>query len=352
MRIIVDVMGGDFGPSELFKGVYEASQEYNASFIVVGNRAQIEQTAADNNYDLRKFEIVDTSVVITMEDDPLCVVRAKKDSSMSTALRLLSEGRGDAMVSAGNSGALFTGASLIVRKIRGVRRAAIASLLPFATPVLLLDSGANLTVDEETLEQFAVMGSAYMKHCFDLPEPRVGLLNNGVEECKGTELRLAAYQRLKGAENINFIGNVEGNRVAFDVCDVLVTDGFCGNILLKSIEGMGKLMINELKSLFLASNVSKLSALLVKRGVSELRHRYDSKEYGGAPILGISKPVIKAHGSSDAKAMKNAVRQAISVVDTGVTYDIAREAVNFEKRRLEEQKTRHAEREAQEAKNE
>lgn len=262
---------------------------------------------------------------------------------MSVALKMLADGKGDVVISAGNSGALFTGASLIVRKIKGVKRAAIASLLPFTPPVLLLDSGANLTVTDDCLEQFALMGSAYMRNCFGIENPRVGLLNNGAEECKGTELHRAAYQRLKNAHGINFVGNVEANRIAFDECDVLVTDGFNGNILLKCTEGMGRLMINELKALFLASHVSKLSAILVKKDIRELKHRYDSSEYGGAPILGISKPVIKAHGSSNAKAIKSAVRQAISVVDTGVTYDIAREADKFYQKLLDERKNKETE---------
>ncbi len=341
MRIIVDAMGGDNAPLEMIKGTIAASKEYNASFILVGDAERIKNIAVENGFDLRRFEIVNTDVSITMEDDPLCVVRSKSNSSMAVALRLLAEGKGDAVVSAGNSGALFTGASLIVRRIRAVKRAAIGAILPFTPPVLLLDSGANINVTDENLDQFAVMGSAYMRNCYGVIKPRVGLLNNGSEECKGTELQLAAYKRLSENKSINFIGNVEANQLAFNVCDVVVTDGFSGNILLKSIEGMGKLMIGELKSLFLSSNVSKLSALLVRKSVRELKHRYDSTEHGGAPILGISKPVIKAHGSSNAKAFKNAIRQAIAVVDTGVTYDIAHEAEGFERKILEERAAKH-----------
>ncbi len=341
MRIIVDAMGGDNAPLEIIKGTVAAAKEYNASFILVGNSDRIRRIAVENGFDLRRFEIVHTDVSISMEDDPLCVVRSKSDSSMSVALKLLSERKGDAVVSAGNSGALFTGASLIVRRIRGVKRAAIGAILPFSPPVLLLDSGANINVTDENLEQFAVMGSAYMRNCYGVLSPRVGLLNNGTEECKGTELQLSAYKRLSEADNINFIGNVEANQLAFNVCDVLVTDGFTGNVLLKSVEGMGKLMIGELKTLFLASNVSKLSAMLVQKGVRDLKHRYDSTEHGGAPILGISGPVIKAHGSSNAKAFKNAIRQAIAVVDTGVTYDIAHEAAGFERKILEARAIKH-----------
>ena len=185
MRIIVDVMSGDHAPLEPLKGAYLASLEYNANFILVGNQPVIERLAAENGMDLDTFEIVHTETVIDMTDDPLCVVRAKSDSSMSMGLRLLAEGRGDAFVSCGNTGALFTGATLIVRKIKGILRPALASVIPAKTPVLLLDCGANVVVNEEYLEQFAIMGSIYMKKLYSLDNPRVGLLNNGAEESKG-----------------------------------------------------------------------------------------------------------------------------------------------------------------------
>lgn len=329
MRIIVDAMSGDNAPHEILRGVFAADDEFQASYIIVGDREVIETTAKECGHDIRRFEIVHTSDTITMEDDPLSIVRAKKESSMAVGLRLLAEGRGDVFVSAGNSGALFTGASLIVRKIRGINRAAIASVLPFDPPVMLLDSGANLVVTEENLAQFAVMGATYMKNYYGVEDPRVGLLNNGTEECKGTELRVSAYKYLSEYDGINFVGNVESNHLPFDTCDVVVTDGFCGNILLKCVEGMGKMVMGELVKLFKASPVSMVSAVMVKNRLREIKHKYDPTEYGGAPILGIAKPVIKAHGSSNAKAFKNAIRQAIACVDTGITYDIARAAEGF-----------------------
>ena len=339
MRIIVDVMSGDNAPHEILRGVFAADKEFNASYILVGDKNVITRIAAECEHDIRRFEIVHTKEVITMEDDPICVVRAKKESSMSVGLRLLSEGKGDVFVSAGNSGALFTGASLIVRRIRGIQRAAIASVLPFDPPVMLLDSGANLVVTEENLAQFAVMGSTYMKNYYGVEDPRVGLLNNGTEECKGTELRVSAYKYLSEYDKINFIGNVESNHLPFDKCDVVVTDGFCGNILLKCVEGMGKMVMGELVKLFKASPVSMMSAVMVKNKLREIKHKYDPSEYGGAPILGIAKPVIKAHGSSNAKAFKNAIRQAIACVDAGITYDIAKAAEQFsaERRAKKEQ---------------
>ena len=329
MRIIVDVMGGDNAPLETVKGVCAAAEEYNAGYIIVGNEPEIRKIAAENGLDLRRFEIVHTETVIQMEDDPLSVVRAKSDSSMSVGLRLLAEGKGDAFVSTGNTGALFTGATLIVRKIKGIQRAALASVLPVTPPLLLLDCGANVVVTDEYLEQFAVMGSAYMKRMYDLDAPRVGLLNNGTEECKGTELQIAAYKRLKDCKRIRFVGNVEGNSIPADVCDVLVTDGFTGNAVLKTIEGVGKLMMQSMKDMFYANAVTKVSALMLKKHLDEFKKNFDATEHGGAPLLGISRPVIKAHGSSNAKAFKNAIRQAIAYTGSGVIYDIADAAAEF-----------------------
>ena len=329
MIIIIDCMGGDNAPREVVRGAYLASLEYNASFVLVGDRAAIEKVAADDGIDLRRFDIVNTQTVIEMTDDPVSVVRAKSDSSMSTALRLLADGRGDAVVSTGNTGALFTGATLIVRKIKGVRRAAIASILPMTPPVLLLDSGANVVVTDEYIEQFAVMGSIYMHKVYGLPAPRVGLLNNGSEECKRTELQLKSYRRLSELPSINFVGNVEGDKIPKNACDVLVTDGFTGNVLLKCIEGMGKLMLTTMKDIFYADTLSKLSGMLIKGKVSDVKKRFDATEHGGAPLLGISKPVIKAHGSSNANAVKNAIRQAINYANTGVILSIAREIKSF-----------------------
>ncbi len=329
MIVIVDCMGGDRAPLEVVKGAYAASLEYNANYILVGDKAEILRIADSESLDLRRFDIVDAPVTIEMTDPPLAVMKAKKDSSMNVALTMLAQGKGDAVVSTGNTGALFTGATLIVRKIKGIKRPAIASILPMNPPVLLLDSGANITVAPADLEQFAIMGSIYMNKIHGLAAPRVGLLNNGAEETKGTELQLEAYRLLSESPSINFVGNVEANMVPKDACDVLVTDGFTGNILLKSIEGMGKLMLRTMKDIFYASTVSKFSALLVKKKLDEVKEDFDPNTYGGAPILGISKPVIKAHGSSNAKAVKNAIRQAIAYAESGMIYSIARETKLF-----------------------
>ena len=230
--------------------------------------------------------------------------------------------RGDAFVSTGNTGALFTGANLIVRKVKRVKRPAIASLLPLQPPVLLADSGANVVVTPEYLEQFAIMGSAYMKHVMGVEDPRVGLLNNGEEEHKGTELQIETYKILKANESINFVGNVEGNRVMQDTCDVIVADGFTGNIFLKTMEGLGKMMLKTLKSTLYSKVRTRAAGLLIKKEMAGIKKTFDAGELGGAPILGISKPVIKAHGSSKAKAFKNAIRQAIAYSDTMLTTEI------------------------------
>ena len=312
--IIVDMMGGDNAPLETVKGVGRAIKELDpeVNYILVGDQAEIERIARENEIVLDRCDIVHTETVITMEDDPIAVVRGKETSSMSLGLKLLKEDRGDAFVSTGNTGALFTGANLIVRKVKGVKRPAIASLLPLQPPVLLADSGANVVVTPEYLEQFAIMGSAYMKNVMGLENPRVGLLNNGEEEHKGTELQIETYKILRANEDINFVGNIEGNRVMQDTCDVIVADGFTGNIFLKTMEGLGKMMLKTLKTTLYSKLRTRAAGLLIKNEMKGIKKTFDAGELGGAPILGIAKPVIKAHGSSNAKAFKNAIRQAIA----------------------------------------
>ena len=321
--ILVDMMGGDRAPAEMVSGVLLAKQELNANYILVGDREQLVREFAAHGASADDFEIVHTPVVLTMEDEPMSIRREKADSSMAVGLRMLAEGKGDAFVSTGNTGALFAGASLIVRKVRGLRRPAIAALLPMNPPVLLLDSGANLVVTPDDLEQFSVMGSAYMRALHGVENPRVGLLNNGAESHKGTEMHVEAYRRLSENQSIHFVGNVEGNRVMADACDVLVTDGFTGNVLLKTAEGMGTMMLGALKRVFYTNLKTKLGAMLVKSHLSGMKKQFDSRELGGAPILGIAKPVIKAHGSSDAKAFKNAIRQALAAAESGLCEEIA-----------------------------
>ncbi len=324
MKIIIDVMSGDKAPHELVKGACMAAEAYpEAEITVVGKEEVIYSVACDNGLSLDKIAIENAESVIDMEDKPLAVVREKKDSSMAVGLEMLKNGRGDAFVSAGNTGALIAGATLLVRRIRGVQRAGIATILPFPHPVMLLDSGANLLLTPENQEQFAIMGATYMEKIFDIEDARVGQLNNGTEYNKGMPLQVESYITLSRS-GVNFIGNVESKEIPFNACDVLVADGFLGNIVLKYTEGMGKFMLKTLKNLFYSSKKGMMAGMMLKENVGVLKKQFDASEYGGAPLLGIAKPVIKAHGSSDAVALKNAVRQAVEFIKTGINEDIER----------------------------
>ena len=322
MRIIIDAMGGDNAPEEIVKGAILASEKFTHDIVLVGNKEQIENILRENNADPSKFEIVHTDTYITMEDDPICVVRSKKDSSMSVGLNLLKT-NGDAFVSAGNTGALHAGSSLIIRSVKGVQRSGIATILPFAKPILMMDCGANVNVTANYLAQWAVMGSIYMKNVHGIDSPAVGLLNNGTEEHKGTQIQIDAYKLLKDNENINFVGNIEGKQLPFGPCDVLVTDGFTGNVTLKLLEVMGSFVFSALKGMFTKNALTKMSFIAMKDQLKGFKKTFDASEYGGAPLLGLQKPVIKAHGSSDARAIMNAVRQAATFVETGVIGEIS-----------------------------
>lgn len=319
MNIILDAMGGDNAPLEILKGAADAVREYpDVELTLVGQEKTIRDLCAAENIPLERIKIIDAPDVITMEDSAQTVVMSKKNSSMSVGLKTLAAGGGDAFISAGNTGALMTGATLLVRCVKGVKRAAIATILPMEKPVLMIDSGSNVNVTPEFLAQFGILGSVYMEQVFGVPNPRVGLLNNGTEEHKGTQTMIDAYALLSKTEGINFVGNIEGKAIPFGACDVLVTDGFTGNIVLKTIEGLSKFMMKKLKGIFMKNALNKLSALIIKKEFSSLKKSFDSSEYGGAPFLGISKPVFKAHGSSDARAVKNAIRQAKEYLEKGV----------------------------------
>lgn len=323
MRIIVDAMSGDNAPYEIVKGAIEAKEEFDADIVLSGNRETIEQVAHELGKDISGMEIIDTDVVITMEDDPIAAVRSKKNSSMSEGLRRLKDDA-DAFVTAGNTGAMVTGATLIVRPVKGVKRPCLAMVLPLGKPVLLLDCGANINVIPEYLETWAYMGSLYAHHVLGIKNPRVGLLNNGEEEHKGTQTMIDTHKLLKASKDINFVGNVEGCDIPSGACDVLVTDGFTGNIVLKYTEGFGKFFMKTLKKLYSKNTRAKLSFLAMKDQIMGLKKEFDATEYGGAPLLGLSKPVIKAHGSADAKVIKNSVRTAITFAESGMV-DVIRE---------------------------
>lgn len=334
MKILLDAMSGDNAPLEIIKGASMAAQAYpEHQLVLVGDENVISDVCVKNNISVEGIEILHAPSVITMEDKPLAVVREKRDSSMSVGLKQLSQGDGDAFVSAGNTGALITGATLIVKRIKGINRAAIATVLPLDNPILLIDAGANLTVTSDNICQFAFMGAKYMERIYEIDRPRVGQLNNGTEYNKGNTLQVESFQLLSES-GLNFVGNVESKALPFNVCDVLVTDGFTGNILLKSVEGMGKFMLHTLKDVFYTNLATKVSALTMKDKIRDMKHRFDASEHGGAPLLGISRPVIKAHGSSDANAIKNAVRQAISFVEGGINEDITAFAEDYDDKKL------------------
>ncbi|MBR4961372.1 MAG: phosphate acyltransferase PlsX [Clostridia bacterium] len=345
MKIIIDAMGGDNAPGEIVRGAAEAAGMYQSQIVLVGNQAKIEQCLKSCPESGKKIEIVHTEETISMEDDPLSILRAKKNCSMGVGLRMLKED-GDAFISAGNTGALHAGSSLIIRPVKGLQRSAIATVLPFQRPCLLMDCGANVTVTAEYLEQWAIVGSLYMEYVMKVKNPQVGLLNNGAEECKGTPVQVDAYQKLKNHPDIHFHGNIEGKEVPAGLCDVLVTDGFTGNITLKMLEGMAKFLFGQLKEIYTQNVMTKMSYLLMKDSLRGLKKSFDASEYGGAPLLGLQKPVIKAHGSSDARAIVNAVRQAEAFVKTGVIHEMEERMKKYDRSAL---RTKAAEETAKES---
>lgn len=324
MRILVDAMGGDNAPGEIVKGAVRAKNELGVDIILVGRREEVEACLQAEG--CSTIPVIDAREVVTMEDDPSTATRRKKDSSMTVGLNQLRDGAADAMVSAGSTGALLTGATLIVKRIRGIRRAALAPVLPAGEHgVMLIDCGANVECTPEYLLQFAYMGSFYAKKIVGCPEPRVGLLNVGTEDTKGDDLRHETFALLKAADTegrIRFVGNVEGTDVFSGSVDVVVTDGFTGNALLKGAEGVIKYMMKSLKGVFYASTPNKLAAAVLKKDLEAMAKSMDVNEVGGTALVGISKPVIKAHGSSNAASLFAAIRQTKRFVESGIIEDI------------------------------
>lgn len=324
MRIIIDAMGGDNAPEEIIKGAVRVKRELGVDVTLVGIEERVRECLAAEGCD--DIDVVNATEVVTMEDDPSTAIRRKKDSSMAVALNLLRDGAGDAAVSAGSTGALLTGATLTVKRIRGIRRAALAPVLPAGEHgVMLIDCGANVECTAEYLLQFAFMGSFYARKLMGCEAPRVGLLNVGTEDTKGGTLQHQAFALLKKAGDegrINFVGNVEGTDVFAGKAEVVVTDGFTGNVLLKTTEGVIKFMMGALKGVFYKSTVNKLAAAVLKGDLKEMKKSMDVNEVGGTALIGISKPVVKAHGSSNAASIFAAVRQAIAFADSGLIGDI------------------------------
>ncbi|MBR3382126.1 MAG: phosphate acyltransferase PlsX [Clostridia bacterium] len=326
MKLVIDAFGGDNSPAAVIEGVSAALREWDDfDAILTGDEQRIaEELEKHGLTNDPRVKVVHAPQVITCDEQPTVAVKRKKDSSLVAAMNVMAAHEADCLISAGSTGAVLTAATLIVRRIPGVKRPALAPVMPTAgKPFLLLDCGANSDCKPEYLPQFAVMGAAYMQGVMGVENPRVGLVNNGEEEAKGSELTKAAYALLKETE-VNFAGNCEGREIFSGEYDVIVTDGFTGNVILKEAEGLASALFKMLKRGLYSSFRTKLGAALAKPAFKSVKKTMDYTEYGGAPLLGINGGIIKAHGSSDAKAFVNAIRQARLYVMGGVTEKIAR----------------------------
>ena len=327
MKIAVDAMGGDNAPLEIVKGAYLATVEQgDVDIVLIGDQKRILECFSEMAVEKpENIQIINVEGSISMDDEPMVIMSEKNNSSMAVGLSLLKDNLCDVFISAGNTGALHVGSTLMLRRIKGVRRAAIATVLPFENPVLMLDSGANTDVTADIFLQWAIIGSSYAEHIFSLSsKPRVGLLNIGTEENKGTAILKEAYKLLENDDRINFVGNVESKQLFNNPCDVLLTDGFTGNITLKLMEGFGAYMFSIMKELFEKNLLTKLSFCTIKNNVNEIKNTFDPSEYGGAPILGLAKLVIKAHGSSRAYDVKNAIISAKKYYESDVINKISK----------------------------
>ena len=323
MKIIIDAFGGDNAPAEVIKAARQAKDELGVDMILTGDEQKIKACAETLGVHIEDLGILHAPDIFDIHAQPTTIVKEGKNTSLAVGLQALRDGRGDAFLSAGSSGGLVTGATLLTRRIKGIKRPAMTAMLPTAKEkFILLDAGANIECRPEMLVQFAVMGSAYMKCVKGIENPRVGLLNVGAEETKGRELELAAYELLQQAP-VNFVGNAEARELPEGKYDVIVCDGFAGNMILKLYEGMGALFRDKLTDWF-SGFAGKLAALLLLGKIKDFKRQMDYKEEGGGVILGAASPVIKAHGSSDAKAFFNAIRQAKRCVEGNMIGEIAK----------------------------
>ena len=336
MKIIVDAMGGDNAPLEIVKGALAGQKHWGVDIVLTGDENAIREalTRCGQPEVPAGMEIISTSQTVEMCDDPATVFRRKKDTSMGVGLTMLREGQGDALVSAGSTGALLTGATLITKRIHGIRRAAMAPVIPTTTgQAVLIDCGANAECTPEYLVQFAYLGNFYAQQVLGLAKPRVGLLNIGAEDSKGTDLQKQTLARLRQAAeegHLHFIGNIEAKEAIKGGCDVIVTDGFSGNILLKTMEGVGSCAGSALKGMFKKNLLTKLAALAVMPGLNDFKAKLDPNKVGGTAFIGIARPVIKAHGASNAEAIENAIGQATAFARSGLIEKIE-ENVNLMK---------------------
>ncbi len=322
MKIIIDAFGGDNAPAEVIKAARQAKDELGVDMLLTGDENKIRKCAETLGVHIEDLGILHAPDIFDIHAQPTTLVKEGKDTSLAVGLQAIRDGKGDAFVSAGSSGGLVTGATLITRRIKGIKRPAMTAMLPTAkNKFILLDAGANIECRPDMMVQFAIMGSAYMKCVKGIDKPRIGLLNVGAEDTKGRELELETYRLLK-ASPLHFIGNAEARELPQGGFDVVVADGFAGNMILKLYEGMGGMFRDKLKDWF--SGAGKLAALLILGKIKEFRKQMDYKEEGGGIILGVASPVIKAHGSSDAKAFFNAIRQAKKCVEGNMIEEIAR----------------------------
>lgn len=320
VNVIVDAFGGDNAPLEVIKGCESAMKELDVKIILTGSESKIKDCAEKNGISLNGMDIMHTEEVFDIHEEPKEIIKSGKNTSMALGMQLLADGKGDAFVSAGSTGALVMGSTFIVKRIKGIKRVAPAPILPAdKSSFMLLDAGANTECRPDMLMHFAVMGSAYMEKVMGIQKPKVGLLNIGAEDTKGRELEIETYKLLQKS-GLNFIGNIEARDMPKGECHIVVTDGFTGNIALKLYEGMGSFFSRKLKWLF--SGIGTIGALLSMGKIKSLKAQMDYRETGGSSLLGVRKPVIKAHGSSDAKAFFNAIRQAKKCVDGKVIESI------------------------------
>lgn len=324
MKIIMDMYGGDNAPLAPLTGAAMAVKELGVEILAVGNEAEMKKLCAENGISTEGFEFLDAPLVMPVCAEPTEAIKSYKESSLTVGLRALADGRGDAYVGAGSTGAMVVAATLIVKRLKGIKRAALASVIPgLEKDYMLLDLGANVECRPEMLSQFGMMGSVYMESVEGVKNPRVALINIGEESSKGTDLQKSAYALMEKA-GYNFVGNVEARDVPSGTsCDVAVADGWTGNVVLKTIEGLGGAFGKLMKGMFYKNLLTKLSALALKGGIRQFKQKLDYTARGGAPLLGIARPVIKAHGSSNPEAFKNAVKQAKIFVETDVNGTIS-----------------------------
>lgn len=327
MRILIDAMGGDHAPDAIVQGAIDAAKEFDVQIVLVGRGETILKSLGNLGLDTlpKGVEVANADDVVDMHDDPATVIRTRKESSMVVGLRMLAEGQGDAFISAGSTGALLSAATLVVKRVKGIRRAALCPEIPNENKTLLIDCGANAECTPEFLLQFAFLGTVYAKKVQGKANPTVGLLNIGTEDTKGTALQKETYGLLQRAHEMGlicFTGNVEARDVPLGAVDVVVADGFSGNILLKSIEGTAAFLGGLMKDMFKKNLLTKVAALLCKDGIAAFKKRMDYREVGGTMLLGITRPVVKAHGSSDARAIRSAVKQAMEAVRGDLTTEL------------------------------